>query len=73
VTLAKVWLRRPDGTVSGFDNLEDARAAAVEGDVIAKAHQGGHQEFEIVLPGPEFVPQPRGWRPVRVERAIRGK
>ena len=61
--LAKVWVRRPEGMVEGFADLEAAHGAATEGDVIVKVHRGGHVEYEIVLAGPKFVEQPRGWRP----------
>jgi hypothetical protein len=61
--LAKVWLRRPNGTVEGFADLDAAHGAAAEGDVIVKVHRGGHVKYEIVVAGPKFVEQPRGWRP----------
>jgi hypothetical protein len=65
VALAKVWVRRQDGTVDGFSHLHEAHRAAAEGDVIVKVHRGGHVEYEIVVAGPKFVEQPRGWRPAK--------
>lgn len=63
--IVKVYLRRSaGGDPEEYPDVESARAAAVEGDVIAKGHRGGHVEFEVAV-GDGFVVQADGWHPGR--------
>lgn len=69
--LVKVYLRRAGGGYEEFPDLDSARQAARDGDIVGKVHRGGHVEYEAAvasrLPAAfgdlEFILQPSGWRP----------
>ena len=62
-----VLIRRAGGGVDTFGDLDEARRSARAGDVIVKAHRGGHVEYEAAVGAAdgrvEIVPQPLGWKP----------
>lgn len=71
MSLVKVYVRRSGGGVEEFDDLDAARGAAQDGDIIGKVHRGGHIEYEAAVKSDlppasgkiEFIVQPSGWRP----------
>lgn len=61
----KVHVRRPEG-IDSYDDLDEARATAHDGDVLVKCNRGGHVEYEAAILRGEhlvFVEQPPGWKP----------
>ncbi len=66
MTYANILVRRAEGGVETFGDLDAARKVARDGDVIVKAHRGGHVEYEAAVSrsgGLVFVDQPPGWKP----------
>jgi hypothetical protein len=62
----KVHVRRPHGIVDSYDDLDEARRTAGDGDVLVKCNRGGHVEYEVVIRNGDrlvFVDQPPGWKP----------
>jgi len=71
MSLVKVFVRRSGGTVEEFPDLDAARKAARDGDILGKVHRGGHVEYEAAVASDlppafyriEFIVQLSGWRP----------
>jgi hypothetical protein len=62
MVVVRVFVRHPDGSIDDAADLDAARTAARDGDVIGQIHRGGHVEYEALV-GTDFIAQPSGWRP----------